>query len=457
MTTHRPLLRSRLRRGLSASAALIMALALQPGAAAEAKAEPTATAWADFRTPVPWNAEKDDVQFYVATPSIGSSQVGQQVTLNAEVPGLDCEAVSLGQSGPRGWSATKSTSATCDGEQAKHTITVDESMVGATVFLNGWAAAEGSPDVTVEGEVQQQSGTQRVKATATGNPNAGKPTTVPTATATPTVAPSPTAQPTIAPSPSAAPSTPTATPTPSPSAPAPTSPVDEKPTFVEEFSSWPAGSNYNANKTLRINGDWQGSGGNMLMRSNVEVANGHATMISRANQKSGAEMQTNPANLVGNGYYETSMQMSATPGILSGMFFIAKDYGFPEVDMEIRSADNGPGKRHSIFYSVHYAGGGHQYKEVFLPFDPSDGFHTYGFLIKQNSISFYADGKHTHTWDNLPTNLGAGSEPQGYLMTNSWAQNSEWVGPLPATDTRTRINWIRHWADVAEPKFTPAQ
>ncbi|GAA1397910.1 glycoside hydrolase family 16 protein [Luteococcus peritonei] len=234
-------------------------------------------------------------------------------------------------------------------------------------------------------------------------------------------------------------------------------PATGTPTIDEQFSSWPAGSNTSAAGTLRINGDWTGTGGNQMLRSNVRVADGVATMTSRANQKSGAELQTAPDKLVGKGYYETSMQMSSTPGILSGMFFMGKDYTFPEVDMEIRSRDNGPGKSHYIFYTVHYAGGGHQYKQVELPFDPAAGQHTYGFLLGTTSISFYVDGQQTHTWQNLPANLGLGStEPQGYLMTNSWAQDSEWVGALPAQDTATRIDWIRHWGGATSPQFTPA-
>lgn len=229
------------------------------------------------------------------------------------------------------------------------------------------------------------------------------------------------------------------------------------PTIDEQFTSWLAGSAWNANRTVRINGDWTGTGGNQLLRSNVRIAQGVATMTSRANQLSGAELQTAPDKLLGNGYYEASMQMSSVPGILSGIFFKAENYGMPEVDIEIRSRDNGAGKEHYAFYTVHYFGGGHQYKQVRLPFDPAAGFHSYGFLMGRNSIRFYVDGKLTHTWQNLPTNLGAPAEPKGYLMTNSWAQPGEWVGALPTRDTSTRINWLRHWAGTTTPRFTPAR
>lgn len=504
-----------------AASALAGSAALTFGLSGPANADeaPRASAWAAFSTAPAWLDPSATVQFYVASPALAQSAVGTELRLQATAPGLDCSTVALGQSGPAGWGTPGALQASCASGTATRVLTVTPEMVGSSVSLHGWAASSSSSQVVLDGtvEVAGQSSTVSSTATAPSAAPSTEPTATPSstepapsaapssvATVTPsavpsegdTASPAPTSQqPTAAPSqtasatptanptasatpsttapatpsepatvtPSAAPSetaapgptaTPTATATPT------TAPTAQQPggaTIDEQFDAWPAGSSTNASGTLRINGDWPGSGGNQLLRSNVEVADGVMTLISRGNQKSGSEIQSTPDKLVGKGYYEASMQMSSTPGILSNLFFIGKDYQFPEIDMEVRSRDSGPGNRHSIFYSVHYAGGGHQYKEVFLPFDPADGFHSYGFLMGTDSISFYADGKLTHTWQDLPTNLGLGAtEPQGYLMSNSWAQDSDWVGPLPTQDTRTRINWIRYWGGATTPQFTPA-
>lgn len=228
------------------------------------------------------------------------------------------------------------------------------------------------------------------------------------------------------------------------------------PTIDEQFSTWQQGSSHNPAGNLRINGDWMGSGGNMMRRANVEVSNGAAVLTSRANQKSGAELQSAKERPLGTGYYEASIKMSATPGVLNGFFFISENYRAPEVDIEVRSRDNGSGKQHRVFYSVHFANGGHRYMEVPLAFDPAQGHHTYGFLLGGNSITFYVDGRQTHQWTGLPTNLGAPSTPKGHMMVNSWAQGSDWTGPLPTQDARTSVNWMRHWAGATSPQFTQA-
>ncbi len=448
---------------LATSAALSLAATASPARAAGLPA----SAWAAATQAPKWVEQSSNVQFYVASPTLTAAQVGQQVTVSARAAGMDCADMSLGQQGPNGWKNPTDYTATCTPDSLSATITVDASMVGDTLELHGWVAAPAG-GVSINGSVDGAGLSEKVAAEATVTDVAPIPTATPsqlptatpsptvTATPEPTKTPEPTATPTAVPTPSATaePSKtpePTSTPTPSVTA-TPTKPATSKATLDENFDTWPQGSQFNAEGTVQVNGDWMGTDNNMLYRSNVTMANGVATMISRGNQQSGSELQSVKAKPLGQGYYEARMQMSDTPGILSGLFFIGEDYKFPEVDIEIRSRDNGPSGKHSVFYSIHQVSGDPLYKEVTLPFDPAAGFHTYGFAMGTNTVTFFVDGKQTHQWTGLQTNLGAPKPQSGYLMTNSWAKNEAWVGPMPTKDTFTKIEWLRYYAGATAPQ-----
>lgn len=501
------------RRVGTAALALSSALtALAPAPARAGQAVP-ASVWAAPTTAPAWVDPSATVQFYVATPTLAREQVGHDLTLRATATGMDCSDLSVGQQGSRGWRVPARYAVTgCTDGELVATVHVDETMVGDTVELHGWVDGHQARTVTIDGHVVggglDATDTTTVAArtglpapvevptaaptplpTATAEPTAtATPTTAPTATrqptATPTVEPTatptkaPTAAPTQAPTveptatataqptqePTARPTTtaaPTQQPTVAPTqAPAPTAkPVvtppaapATRPTLDEGFESWPAGSQFNADRTMQVNGDWMGTDNNMLYRSNVAIAGGIATMTSRGNQQSGAELQSTKDKPLGVGYYEARMQMSDVPGILSGIFFISEDYQAPEVDIEVRSRDNGPGGRHSAFFTVRQAGQAPLYQEVRLGFDPAAGFHTYGFAMGTDRVTFFIDGVQQHEWTGLQPNLGGAKPPSGYLMTNSWAKNEEWVGPVPTRDTTTRIDHLRHWAGATAPQ-----
>ncbi|WP_040161875.1 glycoside hydrolase family 16 protein [Nigerium massiliense] len=233
---------------------------------------------------------------------------------------------------------------------------------------------------------------------------------------------------------------------------APASTQDARAPFAQEFDSWTDGA-LSPDGAWRINGDWVGSRNNMMLRSNAQVSGGYLSLVSRGNQLSGAEIQTIDQNL-GLGYYETSMKASDVPGILSTFFFMSDGYRFPEVDMEIRSVMNGPGKQHFVNMSLHQTDeefNAHAWAEP-VDFDPAAGFHRYGYAIKRNSVDFYIDGKLVKTFDGLRDNLGADGGIDGELMLNSWAGNDDWFGPIPTRDTLTQYDYVRYWPGATGPQ-----
>lgn len=221
---------------------------------------------------------------------------------------------------------------------------------------------------------------------------------------------------------------------------------------VEEFSSWPG--NAVTNGRTKINGDWTGSGGNLLQRRNVTISGGAARLTSRANTKQGAEVMSDPRRTHGVGYYEASLKMGNTPGVVNGIFFISQGYTAPEVDLEVRSRDNGTGRTHLAFLTVRQADGSTRYQQVKLGFDPAKGYHTYGIGLGTTSVTFHADGKQLAHWTDLKPNLGSPTPLKGYLMSNTWAEGSAWMGALPTRDTSVWISWMRIWDGSATPRYT---
>ncbi len=122
------------------------------------------------------------------------------------------------------------------------------------------------------------------------------------------------------------------------------------------------------------------------------------------------------------GYYETSMVAAKGPGIVGGTFFTYTGSWGTESHDEIDIEFIGPSAQLQLNYYTK-GKGGHE-KIIELPFDPTEGFHSYGFMWTKDYIEWYVDGKPVHkATKDIPTR-------PGQLMMNYWAGTQEVTGWL---------------------------
>lgn len=126
------------------------------------------------------------------------------------------------------------------------------------------------------------------------------------------------------------------------------------------------------------------------------------------------------------GYFEVRMRVPKAAGTVSGVFTYAdraKGVKPNEIDIEIL------GKNTRAAELTIHENGRSTSKIVTLPFDASEGFHTYGFDWQPAYVRWYIDGVLAHEETGAPArNL---VRPQ-QLILNLWASRElkSWVGPL---------------------------
>lgn len=231
---------------------------------------------------------------------------------------------------------------------------------------------------------------------------------------------------------------------------APTAP----PTVEQSFSTWGSGR-FSSDGLWQKNGDWTtGWSKNTILMTNAVVRSGLLALRTPARLKQSGEIQSAPKAPVtfSYGYYETRMQVPSVAGVCSSFFFIATDYGLPEIDVEfltnepwLASASTG-----RVHLSVHKANGTvRDYRVVDLPFNPSKAMHRYGFVIGRTSVAFTVDGGVVWT-DPLPSTW-SGGVPRGFVMANIWTGSPDWGGGPPAKDAVSTYDWMRYYAGASSP------
>ena len=125
---------------------------------------------------------------------------------------------------------------------------------------------------------------------------------------------------------------------------------------------------------------------------------------------SGAEYRSN--DMYGYGRYEVTMKAIKNDGVVSSFFTYtgpSDDDPWDEIDIEILGKDTT-----KVQFNYFTNGkGDHEYRYD-LGFDASEEMHTYAFEWKQDSITWYVDGKEAHTaTDNIPSTPGR-------IMMNTW-------------------------------------
>lgn len=211
-----------------------------------------------------------------------------------------------------------------------------------------------------------------------------------------------------------------------------------EPTLFQPFDGW--SGNVSPDGVWRIAGTWVGTGGNTLEPKNAAMKDGLLLLTSKANTKSGAEIQT--LEDYGYGYYEVRMQVTAVSGVCASFFWIegGKDsYGPHEWDVEFLTNELSSDGGAKVHFTIHP-------KEtsivVDLPFHPSKALHRYGFLWKPGTIDFTADGTIVKSMSDpsLETSV------KGVIMMNSWTSGDpNWGGGPPKSDATTSYDWVKYY------------
>jgi hypothetical protein len=230
------------------------------------------------------------------------------------------------------------------------------------------------------------------------------------------------------------------------STPGDTGTTGSPPTIYEEFNPW--SGNTSPDGVWRIAGVWTGTGGNVLdpalakLTSTYagESSSGFLSLTVKANEMRGSEIQTLAG--YGYGYYEVRMKVSPTPGICDSFFWIeAPSYGSREWDVEFLTnepwiSSSSSGKVH---YTIHPSGKSYIAN---LPFNPSKGFHRYGFLWTPGKIDYTIDGQLSYSFTDASLNSSA----KGFIMMNAWTGNPNWGGGPPTQDATTVYDWVKFYA-----------
>lgn len=226
------------------------------------------------------------------------------------------------------------------------------------------------------------------------------------------------------------------------------------PTLVQEFdaATWGDPANViSADGVWRIAGDWPGTGGNMMLRSNgvIDTAGtGTLALTCQANSTNAGEIQSLPG--FGHGYFECRMKVGKTAGTCQSFFLIGEGtYGPGEIDFEfLTGGSNGTWLNTSdgqVWCTMHP---GSISEVITLGFNPCDDFHTYGILWRTDSITFVVDGIPKHTFTTIPAELAHGAKNM-YVMANNWTSQSDvWGGGPPTSDATALYDRIRIWEGV---------
>lgn len=210
----------------------------------------------------------------------------------------------------------------------------------------------------------------------------------------------------------------------------------------------------------KINGPWLATGRNLMYPGNVtftktykgEKDKGFMYFKSVADTMKGSEVQTiSSCPCYGYGYYEVRLKLTNVGdpvnnrGVCASFFWKRKNYGRAEWDLEFLSNGKWISSANTGQVTMNYHLDDNRSKVHYqdLPFNPSNGFHRYGFLWQPNRLDWTVDGKIVYSFEDP----GVASEP-GFIMMNSWTGNKNWGGLPPAKDAITIYDWVKFYPNV---------
>lgn len=139
------------------------------------------------------------------------------------------------------------------------------------------------------------------------------------------------------------------------------------------------------------------------------------------------------------GLYEVSMKPIKNDGVVSSFFTYTgptDNSPWDEIDIEFLGKDTTKVQFNYFTNGV----GDHEYVHN-LGFDASQGYHTYAFDWKKDSITWYVDGKEVYrAIENIPSNPGK-------VMMNAWpgVGVDDWLNPFNGvTPLTAEYNFMRY-------------
>jgi|CXWL01.1.fsa_nt_gi endo-1,3-1,4-beta-glycanase ExoK len=130
------------------------------------------------------------------------------------------------------------------------------------------------------------------------------------------------------------------------------------------------------------------------------------------------------------GYFETRMRIPRGAGLVVGAFTFTREAGnstWNEIDMELLGRN--PRRIELTFHE----GGRARNRNVDLPFDASDGFHTYGFEWRRDVLRWYVDGRLVHTMRGAAVQRL--TRPQRFIIHLWNSQTLDgWVGAIDRSE-----------------------
>lgn len=149
---------------------------------------------------------------------------------------------------------------------------------------------------------------------------------------------------------------------------------------------------------------------------------------------SGGEIRTN--EMFRYGYFEIRMRTPRDPGLVVGAFAYApRDERRRPNEIDIEIIGRATRKAELTVHQNSRAAS----EIVTLPFDSADGFHTYAFDWRPDSVNYYIDGKLAHR--ETGGSVSQLNRPQQFIIS-LWAsrQLREWVGDLDASHGPWRLD-----------------
>jgi beta-glucanase (GH16 family) len=212
--------------------------------------------------------------------------------------------------------------------------------------------------------------------------------------------------------------------------------------------------------TAQINGPWIGTGGNYIDPALAQVvqtfdgeSNGYLELSVAAASPGqtpyhGSEVQS--VNTYGYGTYETRMEVTSVPGVVASFFWdehpSPSQYGPHEWDIEFLTNESWINSPNSgiVHLTIHPSNA-----TVALPlsFNPSKGFHDYGFIWSPGKIVFTVDGAAAYTFTSTDLTTTA----TGLIMANTWTGNPNWGGGPPTQQATTSYDWMQFTPEGTSP------
>jgi beta-glucanase (GH16 family) len=224
--------------------------------------------------------------------------------------------------------------------------------------------------------------------------------------------------------------------------------------FTDHFNA------YEATRWSRADGWKNGSPfDNAWAADHVTVANGKLDLrlddvALLGEPYTSGELRTN--GFYGYGCYEASFKPVAVPGVVTSLFTFAGPYDnggngkHNEIDVEFLG--NQPRRVQLNFWTNDDTYTSRNEVLIDLGFDPTTGFHRYGFKWTASQVEWYIDGRHVYTASDSALNpTPKATESLQKFMVNAWPVDETaelWAGTFgyPGAPLHAEYEWIRHIA-----------